>query len=43
MLPGLGVFVLALDTTCLIPLPAGRESTGKQMKAAASLVRMVEG
>src|SRR6059058_2175701 len=32
ILPGLGVFVLAIDTTCLIPLSAGRESTGKQMK-----------
>jgi hypothetical protein len=39
----LGIFVLALDTTCRIPLPAGRESTGKQMnQAAASLVRIME-
>jgi hypothetical protein len=44
ILPGLGVFVLTLDTTCWIPLPAGRESTGKQMnEAAASLVRIMEG
>lgn len=30
--PGLGVFVLALDTTYWIPLPGGRESTGKQTR-----------
>ena len=39
----LGIFLLALDTTCRIPLRTGRESTGKQMnQAAASLVRIME-
>jgi hypothetical protein len=44
ILPCLGVFVLALDTTFLIPLPVVRESTGKQMnQAAAPLVRIMAG
>jgi hypothetical protein len=40
----LGVFVLALATTFLIPLPVFRESTGKQMnQAAAWLVMIMQG
>ena len=45
ILPCLGVFVPAPDTTFLIPLPVVRDSTGKQIEARprALLVRIMAG